>query len=66
MTDSQLFSQISNLPSDLKKEVLDFVEFLQRKSRKKNLKERKFGFAKDLFKVAADFDEPLKDFKDYM
>ena len=32
----------------------------------KKLKERQFGYAKDFFKMSADFDEPLEDFKDYM
>jgi len=51
----------------LKKEVFDFVEFLKHKSqKKKNLKERSFGYAKGFFKMPADFDEPLEDFKDYM
>jgi hypothetical protein len=31
MTDTQLYAQISALPADLKKEVLDFVEFLKQK-----------------------------------
>ncbi|PSL46047.1 uncharacterized protein DUF2281 [Chitinophaga niastensis] len=66
MTDIQLYTQISSLPADLKKEVKDFVEFLKQKSRsKKNLKERKFGYAKGFFKVSADFDAPIDDFKDY-
>ena len=29
-------------------------------------KERKFGYAKDFFKMAPDFDEPLEDFKNWM
>ena len=29
MTDLQLYSQISSLPADLKKEVSDFVELLE-------------------------------------
>ncbi len=67
MTDIQLYSQISSLPSDLKKEVSDFVEFLKQKSKtNKPIKERQFGYAKDFFKISADFDEPLEDFKEYM
>jgi hypothetical protein len=67
MTDLQLYSQISSLPADLKKEVSDFVEFLKQKAKSKTKpKERKFGYAKDFFKMAPDFDEPLEDFKDYM
>lgn len=67
MTDIQLYTQISSLPSDLKKEVSDFVAFLKQKSKaKKELKERKFGYAKGFFKMAPDFDAPLDDFKEYM
>lgn len=67
MTDIQLYSQISSLPSNLKKEVSDFVEFLKQKSKiSKKIKERKFGYAKDFFKMSSDFDQPLEDFKEYM
>jgi len=67
MTDIELYNQISSLPADLKKEVSDFVEFLKHKSKaNKPLKERQFGYAKDFFKMAPDFDEPLEDFKEYM
>jgi len=67
MTDIQLYTQIASLPTELKKEVSDFVEFLKHKSRvKKEIKERQFGCAKGFFKMAADFDEPLDDFKEYM
>ncbi|MEX8548231.1 MAG: DUF2281 domain-containing protein [Mucilaginibacter sp.] len=67
MTDIELYNQITALPDDLKKEVADFAAFLKQKSKaKKQIKERQFGYAKDFFKMAADFDEPLEDFKDYM
>lgn len=66
MNDTQLLSQISSLPNDLKKEVSDFIEFLKQKSStKKKLKEREFGHAKGFFKMSPGFDEPLEDFKDY-
>lgn len=66
MTDMQLYTQISSLPADLKKEVSDFVEFLMQKSKaNKKIDERQFGYAKDFFKMSPDFDEPLKDFKEY-
>jgi len=66
MTNVQLFSQISSLPKDLKKEVSDFVAFLKQKSEKgKKIKERQFGYSKDFFKMSDDFDEPLEDFKEY-
>lgn len=61
MTDIQLYSQISSLPSDLKKQVSDFVASLKKKLKTdKKLKEREFGYAKDFFKMSADFDEPLE------
>lgn len=67
MTDLQLYTQISSLPADLKKQVSDFVEFLKQKSKgSKPKKGPKFGYAKDFFKMSPDFDEPLEDFKDYM
>lgn len=67
MTDLQLYSELSSLPADLKKEVQDFIEFLKTKARKRNTgKQRQFGVAKGFFKMHADFDEPLEDFKDYM
>jgi hypothetical protein len=67
MTDIQLYSQITSLPADLKKEVSDFVEFLKQKTKAKTiLKKRQLGAAKGLIKMSPDFDEPLEDFKDYM
>jgi hypothetical protein len=67
MTNVQLYSEISSLPSGLKKEVSDFVAFLKQKSRpEKKIKERQFGYAKDFFTLADDFDAPLDDFKEYM
>lgn len=67
MTDLQLYSQITSLPADLKKEVSDFVEFLKQKTKTKTKpKERVFGYAKGYFIMSPDFDEPLEDFKDYM
>jgi hypothetical protein len=67
MTNIQLYAQISSLPSDLKKEVSDFVDFLKQKSKKgKKIKERQFGYSKGFFTMSDDFDEPLEDFKEYM
>lgn len=66
MTDLQLFSEISSLPTELKKEVQDFIESLKSKANQQNeVKQRKFGAAKGFFKMRADFDEPLDVFKDY-
>jgi hypothetical protein len=67
MTGIQLIKQINLLPEDLKKEVSDFVEFLNHKTKKrKKLKERQFGYYKNFFKMSSDFDKPLEDFKEYM
>jgi hypothetical protein len=67
MSNIVLYNQIAALPNDLKKEVSDFVAFLKMKAkRKKKIKERKFGYSKNFFKIAPDFDEPLEDFKEYM
>lgn len=67
MSDVQLYNRITSLPEDLKKQVVDFVEFLEAKSHDKvEKKERKFSYAKGFFKVSDDFDEPLGNFKDYM
>jgi hypothetical protein len=67
MTDIQLYSQISSLSSELKKQVSDFVSSLKKKSdTDKKIKERHFGYAKGFFKMADDFDEPPEDFKEYM
>ena len=67
MSDVQLCNKIASLPEDLKKQVADFVEFLETKSHTKAEKKRRtFGYAKGFFKMSEDFDEPLDDFKDYM
>lgn len=68
MTDAQLFTQISSLPSDLKKEVADFVALLKQKKSisSKRKTSPKFGSLKGKIHLSADFDDPLDDFKDYM
>jgi hypothetical protein len=67
MTDLQLFTELSSLPQELKKEVQDFIRFLKTKARgQKPVKQRQFGAAKGFFVIHDDFDEPLEDFKDYM
>ena len=62
-----ILSKFERLPSDLQKEVSDFMDFLINKSAKSNKKIiPKFGSAKGKIKLASDFDAPLEDFKDYM
>lgn len=67
MTDLRLYTELSALPNDLKKEVQDFIAFLKNKAKgQKPIKQRQFGAAKGFFVMHDDFDEPLEDFKDYM
>jgi hypothetical protein len=63
-----LASKIGNLPEELKKEVLDFMEYLMQKHKmqSKSRKTPKFGSCKGLFLIPSDFDEPLEDFQEYM
>lgn len=67
MEQIQLFTKINHLPTDLKSEVNDFVDFLLSKRKNKiRKKQPKFGCAKGQIYISPDFDEPLDDFKDYM
>lgn len=67
MEQIQLYTKLSNLPTDLKSEVNDFIDFLLSK-RKKEIQQKKpkYGCAKGEIYISPDFDEPLDDFKDYM
>ena len=71
MNDALYNSKYSSLPDELKKQVNDFIDALllkNKKSKKEKKKKEgpKYGFAKGMFKMSKDFDEPLDDFKDYM
>lgn len=70
MDNLRLYSQFEMLPTELKKEVEDFIQSLLDKENKKksnNIKtDRKLGLAKGLIEMKPDFDEPLDDFKEYM
>ncbi len=69
MNNVLLFNKLSILPENLQAEVADFVDFLLSKSVKSNTPldlTPKFGSGKGIFKMKADFDEPLEDFKEYM
>lgn len=67
MENTQLFAKISSLPSEIKSEVNDFIDFLLTKRKKKMVKKKpKFGCAKGQIYISPDFDDPLDDFKDYM
>lgn len=70
MNDQLIYSKINLLRSEqLKQELLLFVEFLLTKQFSETSVEKRmptFGSAKGTFVMAADFDAPLEDFKDYM
>lgn len=66
MTDLQLYNKLSELPSNLKSEVVDFIDFLMYKSKCKELeiKKRIPGKAKGLIKMKDNFDDPVEGFND--
>jgi hypothetical protein len=71
MTEQLIFSQLYQLPENLKWEVLHYIEFLVKKQTEQNfmakkLKPRTFGSAKGKYQLAPDFDAPLEDFREYM
>ena len=68
MKDLDIYIKLSPLPDDMKREVVNFVDFLKSKSvaKAKVEKQRKAGLAKGLIQMKEDFDEPLDDFKEYM
>ena len=67
MTELQLYTKLSTLPPGIKAEVNDFIDFLiNKKSKSEKKKRAKFGIVKGQFKMSADFDDPLDDFKEYM
>ena len=68
MSNLLLYSKMQMLQSDdLKRDLLQYIEFLLTKQKAKNEKRIPvFGSAKGTFKMSADFDESLDDFKDYM
>ena len=61
MTDIQLYTKLSGLPSNLKMEVAHFIDFLKLKSQnkvKQNSK-RVAGLAKGLIDLKENFDKPI-------
>ena len=67
MEQIQLYTKLNYLPTDLKSEVNDFIDFLLSK-RKKEIKKKRpiFGCAKGQIYITPDFDQPIDDFKEYM
>jgi hypothetical protein len=68
MTDIQLYTKLSGLPSNLKMEVADFIDFLKFKSQNienQNIK-RSAGKAKGLVNMKDNFDDPIEGFNEYL
>lgn len=66
MNNILLYNKLASLPDNLKLEVEDFIDFLKSKAKgSRKIKKPRFGSGKGMFKMAADFDEPLDDFKEY-
>ena len=64
------YIQLSSLPEDVRKQVLDFIELLMKRREDKPVDpqpmKRPIGMFKGKIRMADDFDAPLDDFKDYM
>ena len=69
MTDEKtILMQIQQLPEQMRQEVLHYIEFLKQKYSEQNQEnqDRKAGSREGKYELAADFDEPLEDFEEYM
>ena len=67
MTTITLASKISKLPDSIKKELLDYMEFLINKHKVSGRKKHpKAGCMKGTFKMSTDFNAPLDDFNEYI
>lgn len=69
MTNQIIISKLQQMPLSIQQEALHYIEFLLAKHgiNQKPHKKRKAGTMKNLVSyIAADFDAPLDDFKEYM
>jgi hypothetical protein len=64
MNDELILEKVKHLSPNQKKQVLDFIEFLEKKNDQRP--RPTFGSGKGTFEMMPDFDEPLDDFKEYM
>jgi len=61
-----VYQHLKNLPEAVAIEVLDFVQFLERKQQASLLGQpRQQGSARGQIWMASDFDAPMVDFKDH-
>jgi len=79
MASSNQYIELSSLPEEVRLKVMDFIAGLMEQWEKgkpyqqspedksnNSLKRPIFGIAKGMATIAADFDAPLDDFKEYM
>ncbi|MFZ1693039.1 MAG: DUF2281 domain-containing protein [Flavobacteriales bacterium] len=70
MSSLDLFLRVSNLPESIRKQVVDFIESIQRKTEKPEkpdvLGPRPLGLMKGKIWISDDFNAPLDDLKPYM
>ena len=67
MNNVSLYSKLNSLPTELRKEVEEFIQALIVKSKRNKKKtNRQPGLAKGLIEMKPGFDDPLEDFKAYM
>ncbi|NEN24514.1 DUF2281 domain-containing protein [Cryomorpha ignava] len=68
MTDIQLYAKLAELPSSLKAEVSDFIDYLKFRSKKKDKQNSKriAGKAKGLIAMKDNFDDPIEGFDPYL
>jgi hypothetical protein len=68
MTDLQLYTKLSGLPSGIKAEVSDFIDFLMHKAvhKPEKLKKRIPGKAKGMIRMKDNFDDPIEGFNEYV
>ena len=67
MGNNLLYQKISALPENKQKEVEAFIDIIFKKAgTKTTVNKAKAGTGKGIFVIKTGFDEPLKDFKEYM
>jgi len=74
MASLSLYTKLETLPSALKEEAKNFIEYLVEKTKKnktesqpnQKINKRVFGCLKGKIQLSDDFDAPIDDFKDYM
>jgi hypothetical protein len=68
MSTADLLVKFNGLPEDLRKQVVDLIDALLKRTPKPEppKKKRPIGLMKGKIRMADDFDEPLEDMRPYM